>query len=373
MAEPIRVLNLFTVMNRGGAETMAMNYYRHIDRTKVQFDFMVHREQRGMYDDEIEEMGGHIYRMMPLMPQNFHAYKKQIKTFFDEHPEYQIIHSNMSESGYFIFKEAAKRGIPVRICHAHSSPHEWDMKMIVRTYFKHQIRPYTTDMFACGHEAGIWLFGKRSSQNITIMRNAIDSRRYRYSVETAIKVRQEFGLKNELVVGHVGSFKSVKNHTFLLDIFYEVAKIRPEARLMLVGGGDGENAIRQKAVQMHLQGQVIFTGVRSDVHDLLQAMDVFVFPSLFEGLPVTLVEVQAAGLPVLISDRIPSECIQTKNLVTICSLKDSPTAWANKVIERAQEGHSDHTQEIVSNGYDIVNAAKWLQDFYLTKCTGKTI
>ena len=151
---PYRVLNMFTIMDRGGAETMVMNYYRHIDRTKVKFDFLVHREQRGAYDDEIEALGGRIYRMCPIYPQNFARYERDIRVFFQEHPEYKIVHSHMSELGYFAFREATEQDIPVRICHAHNAPHGFDMKMIMRTYFKKRMMPYLTHLFMCGLESG---------------------------------------------------------------------------------------------------------------------------------------------------------------------------------------------------------------------------
>lgn len=153
MEEPIRILMLFTIMNRGGAETMVMNYYRHIDRNRVQFDFMVHRQERGAYDDEIEAMGGKIYRMIPLHPFTFNTYRKQISDFFDQHPEYRIIHGHCSESGYFVYREAAGRRVPVIIAHAHNAHALFDTKWLFRTYFKHAMRPYLTQGFTCGKEA----------------------------------------------------------------------------------------------------------------------------------------------------------------------------------------------------------------------------
>lgn len=367
MSESIRVLQVFTHMNRGGAETMIMNYYRNMDRTKVQFDFLVHREHRGDYDDEIEQLGGRIYRMMPISPQTLPAYKKQIADFFEVHHEYRIIHSNMSENGFYIFQEAEKRGIPVRICHAHNAPHGWDLKMFARTYLKHRIRRYTTDLFACGKEAGAWLFGKKSMCKLVLMKNAIDVAQYQYHAETEEKIRQEFGLGDSLVIGHVGRFDPQKNHPFLIDIFNEVQKMHPNAKLLLVGREDAEGKIRRKVNSLGLRDKVVFTGLRSDVNELMQAMDVFVFPSLFEGLPVTIVEAQASGMPIVISDSMPGECVITNNLVTIRSLQETAKDWANHILLRAGTGHTNHYQEIADNGFDIKTQAKWLQDFYLRK------
>lgn len=367
MSEPIRVLQVFTHMNRGGAETMIMNYYRNIDRTKVQFDFLVHREYRADYDDEIEQLGGRIYRMMPISPKTLSAYKKQIADFFAEHREYRIIHSNMSENGLYIFQEAKKHGIPVRICHAHNAPHGWDVKMFARTYLKYRIRRYTTDMFTCGKEAGVWLFGKKSESKLVLMKNAIDAETYQYHAETAEKVREEFGLGNSLVIGHVGRFDSQKNHPFLIDIFNEIVKMQPDAKLLLVGRENDAGKTRQKVSNLGLTDKVVFTGLRSDVNELMQAMDVFVFPSLYEGLGIVVIEAQAAGIPCVISNTMPRDCMITDGMVTIQSLSATPGKWAVHVLKRAKEGHTDHQQEIVKCGYDIHESAKWLQDFYLKK------
>lgn len=178
-----RVLNLFTIMNRGGAETMVMNYYRNINREKIQFDFMVHRQEEGAYEQEIRELGGKIYRMIPIYPQNFRKYEKMICDFFDAHDEYDIIHSHMSELGYFVLKEAKKRGVPVRICHAHNAPHGWDLKMFMRTYFKWQIKKYYTHMFVCGIESGDWLFGKKNRDKFIMQNNAIDAEKFKYTFD----------------------------------------------------------------------------------------------------------------------------------------------------------------------------------------------
>ena len=365
MSEPIRILNMFTIMDRGGAETMVMNYYRHIDRNKVQFDFLVHRDQRGAYDDEIESLGGRIFRMCPVYPQNFLNYKKKLKKFFTEHQEYQIIHSHMSELGYFAFKEAKRQNIPVRICHAHNAPNNFDAKVIVRTYFKHLMMPYITHLFVCGKSAGDWLYGKKNERRFIMMNNAIDAKKYVYSEQTAEEVRKELGVGDCKVIGHIGRFNPQKNHIFLIDIFSEIKKIQPDTKLLLVGGGDGMAEIRHKVERLELTDSVIFTGVRSDVHRLLQAMNVFVFPSLYEGLPVTMVEAQAAGLPCVISDHVPEECIVTQDLVTIQRLSDSPESWAKHIVSRMNTDRKDTREEIKAHGFDIAENAKWLEEFYL--------
>lgn len=363
--QPIRVLNMFTVMDRGGAETMVMNYYRHIDRTKVQFDFLVHREQRGAYDDEIERMGGRIYRMCPIYPQNFSRYKRDLRTFFRAHPEYKIIHSHMSELGYFAFREAERQGVPVRICHAHNAPHGFDVKMIMRTYFKKRMMPYLTHLFMCGEESGKWLYGEKNKSRFIMLNNAIDAALYSFDASKREKMRQQLGLTDELVIGHVGRFNPQKNHPFLLDVFAALLKKEPSAVLLLVGGGADLPRIQAKAQELGITERVRFLGVRSDVADLMQAMDVFVFPSLYEGLPVTMVEAQASGLPCIISDKVPSECILTEGLVNIMPLSASPEAWAEKILAKRAISRTDRRAEIAAHGFDISTEAVKLQEFYL--------
>ena len=363
--QPIRVLNMFTIMDRGGAETMAMNYYRHIDRTKVQFDFLVHREQHGAYDDEIEALGGRIYRMCPIYPQNFTRYKRDLRAFFQAHPEYKIIHSHMSELGYFAFREAERQGVPVRICHAHSFPHEYDVKMIVRTYFKKRMMPYLTHLFMCGEDSGRWLYGRKNEERFVMLNNAIDSASYSYNANIREDVRKQLCLTNELIVGHVGRFSQAKNHPFMLKIFASLLEKEPNAVLLLVGGGEDMPKIQAKAQALGIAEHVRFLGVRSNVADLMQAMDVFVFPSLYEGLPVTMVEAQAAGLPCLISDKVPPECILTDGLVDVLPLSAAPETWADKILQKRDFPRTDRRTEIAAHGFDITTEAIKLQEFYI--------
>lgn len=362
--QPIRVLNLFTIMDRGGAETMVMNYYRHIDRAKVQFDFLVHREQRGAYDDEIESMGGKIYRMCPVYPQNFVRYKHDLHSFFQLHPEYKIVHSHMSELGYFAFREAEQQGVLVRICHAHNAPHGFDAKMIVRTYFKKRMMPHLTHLFMCGEESGKWLYGEKNKSRFIMLNNAVDAASYTYDLSKREELRRQLGLADELVIGHVGRFNPQKNHPFLLDIFAALLKKEPNAVLLLVGGGEDMAKIQTKAHALGIAEHVRFLGVRSDVADLMQAMDVFVFPSLYEGLGIVLIEAQAAGLPCVVSDTIPREAYLT-DLVTAEKLSSSVETWAEKILAKRAIPRIDRQAEIAAHGFDITTEAVKLQEFYI--------
>lgn len=364
MTEPIRVLQVVTHMNRGGLETMLMNYYRHIDRSLVQFDFLVHRQERADYDDEIESMGGKIYRLPRLVPWS-ESYKKALDSFFASHPTYQIVHVHQDCLSSVILKAAKKRGIPVRIAHSHSSSQDKDLKYPIKLFYKQFIPKYATDLFACGQNAGTFMFGRKPFR---ILNNAIDTAAYCHNPEISRCIRQELGIEeNAFVVGHVGRFSPPKNHSFLLDIFSDIVKQEPTARMLLVGDGTLRPAIEQKAASLGLTDKIICTGVRSDVPHLLQAMDVFVFPSLYEGFGIVVVEAQTAGLPCLISNEVPDDCILT-DLVCRRDLADSAQAWAHSVLAINKKHRRFNTSEIVTKaGYDIAYNARRLEEFYISQ------
>ena len=271
----------------------------------------------------------------------------------------------MSELGYFAFREAEQQGVPVRICHAHSAPHGFDMKMVMRTYFKKRMMPYLTHLFMCGEESGEWLYGERNKSRFVMMNNAIDTAAYAWSPTRCKKVRHELNLEGVYTLGHVGNFTQPKNHSFLLEIFAALLKKEPNAVLLLVGGGTDMQRIQAKAQTLGIAEKVRFLGVRSDVADVMQAMDVFVFPSLYEGLPVTMVEAQAAGLPCIISDKVPPECILTEGLVDVLPLSAEPEIWATKILEKKNLPRTDRRSEIAAHGFDITTEVVKLQEFYI--------
>lgn len=357
----MRVLQVVTHMERGGLESMIMNYYRHIDREKVQFDFLVHRQERAAFDDEIESLGGRIYRLPRLVPWS-KSYLSALNHFFDEHPEYKVVHVHQDCLSSVILKAAVQHNIPVRVAHSHSASQDKDLKYPIKLWYKRDIPKYATNLFACGKGAGDWMFGGASYQ---IINNAIDVAAYTYDPTKRQEMRRQLGFENEFTIGHVGRFNQPKNHSFLLDIFAALLKKESNAILLLAGGGEDMPKMQAKAQTLGIAKHVRFLGVRSDVADLMQAMDVFVFPSLYEGLPVTMVEAQAAGLPCLISDKVPSECILSDGLVDILPLSADLEAWAEKILEKREVPRTDRRAEIAAHGFDITTEAVKLQEFYL--------
>ena len=363
---PERVLVLITSLNRGGAETMAMNYYRHFDRNVIQYDFLVNREEIGAYEEEIQSLGGRIYRMCPMYPQYFHRYKKEFRAFLREHPEYRIIHSNLEERSYFPLKIAAEENVPVRISHAHNEYRTHDLKTPFRDYFRHHLRPYITDGFACSTEAGIWLYGEDAMRTgkIKIVQNAIDPKLYCFNPIERDSLRTKLKLTDRFVVGNVGRLAEQKNQRFLLDVFLEMHKKHSDTFLLLVGEGELRDSLIAYATELGIGNDIAFVGSVPNVWDYLLAMDCFVFTSLYEGLGMSLIEAQATGLPCVASSAVPTEADITGN-VKIHPLTLTAQEWAEAILDFNVEKRSSNRSLLKSKHFDIEDEAKKLQAFYL--------
>ncbi|QUG40592.1 glycosyltransferase family 1 protein [Psychrobacillus sp. INOP01] len=366
MTEPIRVLQVFAQMNRGGAETMIMNLYRNIDRSKIQFDFIVHTEEKCAFDDEIYKLGGKIFRVPAYKGKNHMNYVKSWRNFFEQQPEYNIIHGHVRSTAAIYLKIAKKYKL-VTIAHSHSISSGTGLSAKVKDVIQYPIRNIADYLLACSKPAGEWLFGEIACKrnNFYILNNAIDTKKFVYSEKIRNGKRNEFPIKNKLVLGHVGRFNASKNHDFLIDIFKAVCDRNENAVLMLVGDGELRKTIEKKVNDLDLGEKVIFTGVREDIDELIQAMDMFVFPSLYEGLGIVLIEAQVSGLPCVVSDKIPKEAIITSNVEQV-RLNNSPKIWSEVILTRL-EGYERISPivEIKNHGYDIEDSQRWLQKFYL--------
>lgn len=368
MSKPIRVLHVIGIMNRGGAETMIMNLYRHIDRSKVQFDFVENSSEPAVFDEEILSLGGRIFRCPHYNGKNHFTYVKWWNDFFKAHPkEYPIVHGHLGSTASIYLSVAKKYGA-YAIAHSHSSGTDHSLHANLYQIMSYNTRNVADYFFACSEVAGKDRFGSKvtSGSHYAVLNNAIDVNRFSYDLSVRVAVRDELGIEqDQLVVGHVGRFTKEKNHEFILKSFSELRKLCIGARLLMIGDGTLRTHIMQMAEQASLSSDVIFTGVRSDVERLMQAMDVFVLPSLYEGLPVTMVEAQAAGLPCIISDKVPPECILTEGLVDVMPLSASPETWAEKILAKRAIPRTDRRAEIAAHGFDITTEAVKLQEFYL--------
>ncbi len=367
MSNPIRILHVVVNMNRGGAETLIMNLYRNIDRSKVQFDFLTCKE--GVFDQEIRQLGGTIHRIPYISEVGHFGYMKELNQFFSTNNQYDIVHSHLNKMSGLVVKTAKKHGMKFCISHSHNTGGEGNVLAQGYKWYSGIFIPTHSDFtFACSEAAAKWLFGNRSN-HAKLLNNGIELETFRYSSEIREMVRKELGITDQLVIGHVGRFNKQKNHRFLIEVFAELIKKRPNSLLLLCGDGVLRSDIEKRVRELNIEEHVRFLGVRSDIHRLLQAFDVFVFPSLHEGLPVTLIEAQAAGVPCIISNEITKEVdlgldlMKFLSIATIDSWVDALEKLELTMINR----ENMQLEKLSERGYDIRNTASWLQDFYISK------
>ena len=369
----IRVLHSVSNMARAGIETMLMNYYREIDREQLQFDFLANKPIPGEYDEEIRSLGGRVFVSPGLNPLHYPAYRRCVKTLLADNPEIKILHAHNEAMGYYALQSAKDAGLPVRIAHAHNTRIIRDYKYPLKLVCKALLPGAATDYWSCGRDAGIYYYGKkRWEKEGFILHNAIALERFSYQEELRERLRREHGLEDAFVIGHVGRFNLQKNHSRLMDIFAAISQIEPRARLVLIGGGELEKATRDKACALGLTDRVLFAGQTANVNQWYQAMDCFVLPSLFEGLPVVGVEAQTAGLPCFFSDCVTDEILLAPDSCRV-PLEASDGEWAKRILsvkERAID-RTKGTQLVRSAGFDIHTEAKKLQEIYLKKAQGK--
>lgn len=361
--QPIRVAHIIGKMVGGGLESFLLTYYENIDRTKIQFDFIIDSDSTIVPRKEIERLGGRIIEVSPY--QHIFSYIKDVRKILKEN-DYKIVHAHMNTLSVFPLYAAWKEKVPVRIAHSHSTTNkkEWKKNLI-----KEMLRPFSkifaTDYFACSEHAGRWLFGNKTFENgkVTIIRNAINTDKFKYDEKTRHKIRNEMNLEDKFVIGHVGRFVAQKNHSFLIDIFNEVHKKNNNSVLLLIGQGPLENEIKEKVKKMNLQNVVLFLEQRENVNEIMQAMDCFVFPSLYEGLGIVVIEAQCSGLPCICSDNVPSEVKMNDN-VYFCNLSKIGK-WIESINEISLTSRKNEFNEIINDKYEINNKVLELEKIYI--------
>ncbi|MCH5275866.1 MAG: glycosyltransferase family 1 protein [Lachnospiraceae bacterium] len=365
MQEPIRVLHVFGGLSLGGAESRVMDLYRHIDREKLQFDFLVHSAGEDYFDKELKELGGRIYRVPRFKFYNWLEYRKALKSFFSEHSEFRAVHGHMTSTASIYLPIAKKTGIPITIAHARSAGVPAGIKGVLTKWLRRSLKNKTDYCLACSKEAGEAVFGKECMRQgmVEVIPNAIAAPQYVYNPEMRRCMRQELQMEDKLIIGHVGSFRTPKNHVFLLKIFGEIRRRREDAVLLLLGEGELQEKIKELAEREGLKESVLFLGNRSPVSDYYQAMDFLVFPSIFEGLPGTVIEAQTAGLRCLISDAISGE-VKITDLVKAYSLEDSAAEWAEYVLANCEYERQSRLEEVSAAGFDISEQIKRYERIY---------
>ncbi|MEG0699176.1 MAG: glycosyltransferase family 1 protein [Erysipelotrichaceae bacterium] len=360
MNQPIRIAQMMTEMNYGGVEMVVMNYYRHINHSKVQFDFFVLEGSIIPQREEIESLGGRIY-VVPHYKKLL-SYEKAVIALLKEN-KYKIVHSHMNSLSVFSLRAAKKAGVPIRIAHNHSTSGKGEYK---KNILKYALRPfakvYPNHLAACSHLAGDWLYGKNA--NYIVFNNAIDLDKYSYNENMRNILRKELRLENRLTIGHIGRFCYQKNHEYLIEIFKCIKQINKDAVLLLIGDGENFDKIKLQIKQLDLDKSVILMGSINEAYKYYNAMDAFVLPSRYEGLPVVGVEAQASDLQCFFSDEITSEA-KILDKTTYLSLSKSPNEWAETICDKCKYVERNDNSSIMSEaGFNIKLASKNLEDYY---------
>ena len=351
--EPIRIAQVVGKWVGGGVESVVMNYYRNIDRDKIQFDFLCDSDSTNIPYDEIEKLGGRVILIPPY--QKVFEYQKELIKIFKQN-KYKIVHSHINTLSVFPLRAAKKVGVPVRIAHSHSTTNKAEkkknmMKMVLRPFSK----KYATNYFACTEHAGRWLFGNKEydNGNVYILNNAIDLDKFKYNEKIRSKKRKELNIGNDtLVIGHIGRFVAQKNHTFLINIFNELHKKKKNSILLLIGQGPLMDEIKQKVAMLGLSDSVKFLGQRDDVNELYNVMDLFLFPSLYEGLGMVLIEAQANGLPCIASTEVP-RIVKISKDVSFLELRSSINIWCDEIIKMIGKKNLVDINILIEKDYDI--------------------
>ncbi len=360
MEGPIRILIVNGKMICGGVEAFIMNIYRHLDRTKIQFDFLLHYREKFFYDDEIESLGGRIYRLSFRNDNNYFKYKSDLRQFFRSHPEYRVVWGHMDGLASIYLKIAKECGVSVTMAHSHITSAERSLKGLVKRFLRRNLCKYADHRFACSTEAGQYLYGANSFK---LMPNAIDVSKFRFDPAARQRIRLKHGWQEKTVVGHIGRFNTQKNHFYLIDIFKAYLARDPDAVLCLCGDGELQSSVREYVKESGIADKVCFTGNIPNACEYYQAFDMFVMPSLYEGLPVSGVEAQTAGLRCVFADTITGEVALIPSQTAFLSIKEPPHFWVDYMKKSDVDRRAAAFDIIAESDYNIVKMVQNLECF----------
>ena len=359
--QEIKVLQIQPGLGLGGITSVVLNHYHNIDSNSIKFDFATFTPPTPERLKEVEALGSMVY-VLPQKSKGFSGYKEELIRLFKS-GNYDIVHAHQNYQAFIPLYYAKKCGIKVRIAHAHST--KIDHNNLIKRFLmllSRLVNPFVvTDYFSCGIKAGHKMFGKKK---INLLKNAVKVDKFRFSEEQRLSIREKMGWNGKLVIGNVGRLSEQKNQVFLVEIFAELLKANKDAVLCICGEGEKEEEITQKINELGIKDNVQLLGSRNDVNELLSGFDVFVLPSLFEGLPVTGIEVLSNGLPAVMSDEVTDE-FDEYNKIDFISLKAPKEIWVKTILNKAQLGHDpDMADKMIKSGYDITTSAKKLEAFY---------
>lgn len=384
MGEAVRVLHVLGNTNLGGAESRIMDLYRHTDRNRVQFDFLVHSGEEGFFEKEIRELGGRIFRVPRFRIYNYFSYRKALKEFFQKHHEFALVQGHMTSTAAIYLPIAKKAGVKKTAAHARSAGVDKGLKGTMTRFLRRNLADKADYLFTCSELAGISVYGEKAVREgkTIFIPNAINCAGFTFDPEKRKKMREELGLTDALIIGHVGRFHYAKNHEYLLRVFAELCRMSAGAggstaetgadqkyHLILLGEGPLMEDTRKLAEELGVADRVHFLGNHKNIADYYQAMDYFVYPSRYEGMPGTIVEAQASGLPCLMSDTICREVIATE-LVETMSIEKEPKVWAEGLQRRIdalvskQENREKYAAKMAAAGFDVQAQAERMMRFY---------
>lgn len=361
----IRIAVIVGKMDSGGKKSLIMEYYRHIDRNKVQFDFICDADSQAIPKEEIEKLGGTVYEIAPY--QRILRNMSDMKKIFKEN-KYSVVHAYNSTMNVFSMFIAKQCKIPVRISESLSMAHEGDWKTVLKKLLRPLSKCFANYYMSCGEDCGRWQFGNRlfDAGKVEVFKTAVDTEFNAYNPETRKKVRKQLGWENKIVVGHIGRFTIQKNSVHMIEIFGAVAKKEPNAVLCLIGDGELKEDMTNKIKELGIEKQVEYLGRREDIQQFYNAMDCFILPSLYEGLPVVGLEAESCGLPMFFSTEITKEA-NACELGHFISLDESVEIWAEQIIQACEENmptRRSHAKEVAEAGFDSTGEAIRLQQYY---------
>ncbi|MDT9026819.1 glycosyltransferase family 1 protein [Rossellomorea yichunensis] len=378
MDNRIKVLHYTPGFDHGGIESRLIDWYKNIDRNMVQFDLikLTTADDNNQLIRDFKDLGGKVFTLPQFSFESIKPFMRGLRDFFEHNNDYDVIHCHSPLSGSFVLREAKKYNIPVRIMHSRTTQFDPGSKLLpIRKYLKNRSNKYATHFFACSKEAGEWQFGKKNVNdgNVKIIKNGIQSEKFIFNEEIRQKTRQALKLNKTFTIGHIGRFSSVKNHTFLIDVFKEITRRYEDSKLLLIGDGPEEFNIKQKVRNLNIDDKVIFLGRQKEVENYLHSMDVFIFPSIFEGFGTVAIEAQASGLECIVSKGVPFS-VDVSNLINHLPLSAGPEEWA-EIILQFREGYKRRNmyEVIVKAGFDAKYTAKLLESFYISESESKRI
>ena len=370
MDEPVKVLYFVDRMLRGGIQSLVIDWVSRFDKNKIQVDFLLLDDgKKYELEDTLKRLGCGVYKLNSIWinkPLDFFKEAKALDTFFKDHHDYKVVHMHSTSKNYMVLKYAKKYGIPIRITHSHASDFQTgsNIKKRVGNILKSKIIKYSTDFFACSKDAGRWLFGDKivNSNKFVVINNGVDYDKYKYNVKYRKEIRTAYNIKDsDILIGHVGRFTEVKNHTFMVDVINELIKNNKNYKIMFIGEGILEKQIKNKVNKLGLQEHVIFTGYQSDVSKFLSAFDLFILPSLYEGLGLVLIEAQANGLKCIATSKtIPNDVNLSQDFKFIeLNINEWVKNIKNIILER-----NDNYSVIKEHGYIIEDSLEKLISIY---------